>query len=284
MTPLVIYDFRVLSFMILGCVQKLPEPIQVAGLGTPELNKRVAYIKACWAMVLNRGPNAVDYQPHTTVVVDDNGGEVPYWRKQIDSNYKGNRKQKPDLFYSIAQIGLNYINSSNSIFHYLSVPGYEADDLAGAFVYIKRQHQSLPKANLKIAERPIWLYTVDSDWLQLVGNGVTWYNTGPWEPRVRGASEACQWAKKRLKVNINRPDEIVDTKMKQGDKSDNLPPNSPRYMIDLMNSHPKYHLRNNDQIWAQLNLILTDIMPNQNLFHYERAKYYIMSNGFQLPV
>jgi hypothetical protein len=284
MTPLMIYDFRVLSFLILGGVQKLPEPVQVSGLGTPEDNQRVAYIKACWAMVLNRGPNCIDYEPHTAVVVDDNGTNPPYWRRELFPAYKGNRGQKPDLFYSVAQIGLDYINSNSSPLHYLTVPGYEADDLAGALVYIKRQHQKLPDGDPAIANRPIGLYTVDSDWLQLVGNGVTWYNSGPWEPRVRGASEAIVWAKKRLKVSISRPEQIVDTKMKQGDKSDNLPPGSPRYMIDLMNSHPKYHLKNNEQIWRQLYLVLNDQIPNQTLSHFEKAKNFIMAKGYSLPV
>jgi hypothetical protein len=317
--PLVIYDYRVLCFLIYGTIEtntmltphelvlnRLASPkvlgltslanlsdseltnlanqltdIQADQLANHELTK---YINCCWAVVANRGPNAVPYEPHTAVIVDDNGGTIPYWRKQLYPQYKGNRKQKPDLVLSVGQLGLQYINQPNSPYSYFSVPGYEADDLAGAFVYIKRLNQQLPDGDPLVAERPLWLYTVDSDWLQLVGNQVTWFNSGPWEPRVRGHLEAIEWAQKRLKVNLRHPSQIVDTKMKQGDKSDNLPRNTPRYMIDLMTGHPKYHLRHNSQVWSQLKATYKLTAANQNLDHLEAAKKWIWSRGYRIPV
>lgn len=301
--PLVIYDYRVLCFLIMSTIDgnemQTAEELILNGHYSnkieelesnpalrPYLDREelVQYIKCCWAIVLNRGPNACPYQPHTAVVVDDDGKTTPYWRKQIFPTYKGNRSKKPELVLSVGQIGLQYVNAPKSTFHYFSCPGYEADDFAGAFVYLKRLNQKLPGGKPELGDREIWLYTVDSDWMQLVGDGVTWYNTGPWEPRIRGPIETAGWALKRLKVHISHPSQIVDTKMKQGDKSDNLPPNTPRYMIDLMVGHPEYHLRHNLPIWRQLELTLGSTEVNQNLIHWGTAKRWIMRRGYRLPV
>ena len=321
--PLVIYDFRVLCFLIYNTIEsttlynaaelvinrqvQLSEAVYhraevpflkpdelsdtslellAASLTPDEANfleqeELQKYARSCWAIVMNRGPNAVDYTPHVAVVVDDNGGTVPYWRKQLFPEYKGNRTQKPDLVLSVGQIGVQYVNKPGSPWLYYSVPGYEADDIAGALVYIKRTHQYF-NGQPHIANRDIWLYTVDSDWLQLVGKGVTWYNTGPWEPRVRGHAEALAWAFKRLKVTIKHPTQIVDTKMKQGDKSDNLPKGTPRHMIDLMVGHPKYHLKNNP-IWPELVSTFDYHTPNQVMAHYDAAKRWIYSRGYRMP-
>lgn len=338
-SPLVIYDFRVLAHMVFNAREALNKKstfqfaavAKVAEKAKPQLRalnslQQLSYLesntepeltnlwlqetkklyedypKIAWALMLNRGPNAVDYQPHTAIIVDDNGAQIPYWRKQLFPDYKGNRSQKPDSFYSVAQQGLLYATNPKSPFLYLTKPAYEADDLAGAMVKIKRLCQSylaqgqpsLLDYNLSpsneskvklIANRDIWLYTVDSDWLQLVGNGVTWYNTGPWEPRVRGPQEAIVWAKKRLKVDLQSPEQIVDTKMRQGDKSDNLPPGSPRYLIDLMNIHKDWELSTrHPDFYNQLWFVMTQTEPNQVMKHYQSARTWFLSNNIPMPV
>ena len=106
------------------------------------------YPKMAWAIIMNRGPNAVDYQTHTIIVVDDNGAVEPYWRKQLFEPYKANRKPKADQFYSVAQQGLSYITDPKSPYLYLTKPAYEADDLAGAMVKIKRLCQSYQNQQL----------------------------------------------------------------------------------------------------------------------------------------
>jgi hypothetical protein len=327
--PIVVYDFRVMAWLIYNAYERvefelvasqqlamatpgLPEtnPIKLLALlksnEHPKLTKqwmevelriRLQYIKAAWALVINRGPNAVSYQPHVAVVVDDNGIELPYWRKQLFSGYKSSRRQKPDKWRSVAQVGLDYVNHPKASFIYIQHPGYEADDFAGALVKIKRRCQSMLNQGglvleepdltkiLTIANRDIWLYTVDSDWLQLVGNGVTWYNSGPWEPRVRGPQEAIAWAKKRLKVDLTSPEQIVDTKMRQGDKSDDLPPNSPRYLIDLMNIHPNWEIHKvSPATYNKLWMALTTTEVNQNLCHLKKAKSWFASVGIPAPV
>jgi hypothetical protein len=334
--PIVIYDYRVLAHMIFNARESLvkngvfstsaavalsqsqPNIDQRLALNSlkfikflednedPELTKKwlqltnklyEAYPKVAWALMLNRGPNACEYVPHVAVIVDDNGADLPYWRKQMLPDYKAGRKQKTDSFFSVAQEGLNYATDPKSPLYYLSVPGYEADDLAGALVKIKRLCQSYigqyasQDSDLdmsmvsQIADRELWLYTVDSDWLQLVGRGVTWYNTGPWEPRIRGPQEAIAWAAKRLKVTIQSPEEIVDTKMAQGDKSDNLPKGTKRKFIDLMNIDPDWEISHrHPDVYQQLWFFLRQTEPNQVIPHYKKALSWFRQYQIQTPV
>jgi hypothetical protein len=251
--PLAILDFRVLSWKIYNAMQShWGKTIVDQNEGADE-KLLTTWVRASWATLINRGPAMLPRQGYTLVIADDNGAMIPYWRKTelAKANYpeyKGQRPQKTDRFLSVAQLGLEYIEKHG--YHYISVPAYEADDIAGAAVHCKRLAQAtvqcqdckIPAEIEKLAERPMLLYTVDTDWLQLVGNGVWWCNTGPWEPRVRGNKEAIEYTKKRLKATIGCAQEIVDVKMRQGDKSDNLPPGSPRWAIDLMNPLPKHHL------------------------------------------
>jgi 5'-3' exonuclease len=330
--PIVIYDFRVFAHMVYNARESLNKNSKFAVAAAiniaqslpnkpdnsleffqhlesnkdPELTSKwlkeshklyKLYPKMAWPIILNRGPNSVDFKPHVAVIVDDNSVEEPYWRKQLFPDYKGNRSPKPDQFFSVAQQGLQYATDPQSPFYYIQKAAYEADDFAGAFVKIKRLCQSLLSQNSQdsqdshpphvdlIAEREIWLYTVDSDWLQLVGNGVTWFNTGPWEPRVRGYLEAIGWAKKRLKVNIQSPEQIVDTKMVQGDKSDNLPKGSPRYLIDLMNIHQDWEIaKKHPNTYNQMWFILSQNEANQRLDHYKKARAWFIRNQLPTPV
>lgn len=272
---LVVTDYRVIVFKILGChnEQLIPEK---------DFEK---WVLASWANILNRGNDTAEWSPHTLVIVDDNNSpEHPYWRKELYPTYKGNRSEKPPFWKSIAQIGLEYVNQEKCPFHYLSKQGYEADDFAGALVAIKRQAQAFKAhgSNQVIADRQIDLFTVDSDWLQLVGDGVTWHNTGPWVPRIRNAQEAIEWTKKRLKADITHPSQIVDVKVAQGDKSDNLEKNCPRYLIDLINIHPEYNLLNHKDIRKQLYNILQDTKQNVNIDHLEKARDWCLSRGYPL--
>lgn len=116
-------------------------------------------------------------------------------------------------------------------------PGYEADDLAAALVMVNR---SLPEAD----RNQIILGTVDADWMGLVDVQTTWFCLHGWTPRVRnldnGAVSLNFWCQKRLKKTVDHPEEIWDLKTVQGDKSDNLPPNSPIEVISLV-APPEEH-------------------------------------------
>lgn len=268
--PLTIYDFNVISFKILYLLENVPDEFLID------------YIKCAWSYYLNRGSTCEDYRPHTAVVVDDNKFTQPYWRSLFLPSYKGTRKAKPARYFTVGDYGRRYIAKHQSI-HYFTLPGYEADDFAGTFVYAKRQHQRLPGGDPVIANREIILWTVDSDWLQLVGDGVVWHNTGPWEPRIKHAPEVLEWAYRRFKWVLKHPSEIVDYKMQYGDKSDNLPPGTDRFMIDLMNQHPKYHLAKNPVIWDRIQMVSRDVECNQNMVQYKTAIKWISQNGLPLP-
>lgn len=230
MLPLVIYDFKVLCHNVLHEIKDV-NPIN-----------QIDCIKAYWAYVFFRGPLRTKYFNHKTIVVDDGGTEdYPYWRKSIYPEYKAGRRPKSDLFYRIVEYGIQTIEKIN--IDYYNIPTFEADDLAGHMVKIKRLYQSFDP-NSPLANRIFYLLTVDSDWLQLTGEGVFWINTGPWEPILRGAPETIEWTKKRLKRDISHPQEIVAIKSIQGDKSDNLPPGCDPYLIDLVNPPAGYNLNN----------------------------------------
>lgn len=281
MVPIVIYDFRVLAFKVMHTMDSFHLRTILDNLGLPitapnydKLYK--SFARAAWGYLLNRGPLTTDYFPHIAVVVDDNSSDRQYWRKDYYPNYKANRKTKLPHYYDIVYIGLEYVNSIKNAIYYFNLPGYEADDFAGAFVHAKRLDQSLGLN--KVPE--IHLYTVDSDWLQLVGNGVLWHNTGPWTPLIRGHEEAILWTKKRLKADITHPQQIVDVKMRQGDKSDNLPPGSPRYLIDLINLHPEWMLWNrHPDTWSAIKHITIAGIVNSGLEDYHKSKEWLMKIG-----
>lgn len=243
MLPLVIYDFKVLCHNVLHETKGIDPRYQID------------CIKLYWAYLFFRGPIRTKFFTHKTVIVDDGGTEdFPYWRKSFNPDYKAGRRPKTDLFYRVVEYGLQVSEKLN--IDYYNIPAYEADDLAGHMVKIKRLHQSFDSSS-ELANRVFYLLTVDSDWLQLTGNGVYWINTGPWEPIVRGVPETIQWTKKRLKKDITHPQEIVAVKAIQGDKSDNLPPGCDPSLIDLVNPPKGYNL-NDHPVAYQMRQSLMD--------------------------
>lgn len=264
--PIVIYDFRVISWKIYDMIKDF--------YISDQLFNKVA--KALYAYILNRGPDMLDYFPHTGVVLDD---RKPYWRTNIVPHYKGYRKEKPLYLNQISCIGLEYVNNFYNNLHFIAHDGFEADDLAGAFVLLQRIYKKIDPSRV----RDIYLYTVDSDWMQLVSNqddSVIFCNTGPWEPRIRKRSEVLQWVKKRLKVDIERTEQIVDVKMEQGDKSDNLYPGTPRYLIDLYNPYikPMYFYK----LWDRIKFCYNETELDPNLDHLEKAKVWLKKKGINI--
>lgn len=254
--PLVIVDYRVLCHFIRGMVEQYPwvPSVDLARHG--------------FSYLLNSAPNLFPLFEAQIVIMDDFKTEYhPYWRKVLYPEYKGNRAPKTGLD-DIVAIGNEYIHSPKCPFPYFSSLGNEADDFAGAFCKFKHLHQD---------PRQIYLYTVDSDWLQLVDEGITWVDLGPYLPGVRGKVEAIEWTKKRLKRDIQHPREIVDVKMSQGDKSDNLPKGSPRYMIDLMGMPAKY----DPYCFAHLSIkqVFENPVSNRNLKHFQVSKTWFRNQG-----
>jgi 5'-3' exonuclease len=242
MINLVIYDFKVFVHKINNILVK-HEPL-IKSISKREgvlfLKKQEKVAKGLWLYYLNRGPDMLPSFTHIPLVVDD---VKPYWRSFYFPDYKGGRSEKTKEWYSTENIGLRYINSRG--FSYISRKHYEADDIAGSIVKMQKLAQITNPSNKDInilKNLHIYLYTVDSDWLQLTSDTVDWCNTGPWIPRLRGVEETKEWAKKRLKFDIRHPQDIVAIKSMKGDKSDNLPPGTKPYFIDLINTHKDHSL------------------------------------------
>jgi 5'-3' exonuclease len=163
--------------------------------------------------------------------------------------------------------------------------GYEADDIAASVVQLYRT-KAVPELNA----REIYLHTVDTDWLQLTGEGVLWVNTGPWAPRLRDHVAALAYIeKKSLKRThkklggIKHPHDIVKVKVIEGDKSDNLVAGyvDPR-MIDLLNPPAEFNLL------TQADKIKEIIQKfpqgdNRNLEHYSKSINFLLQMGLPFP-
>lgn len=317
--PLVIVDFRVQLWRILPLAQALfeqlgPDKIRKAtplsdwdilpqairklyeSMGPKNGREVHQYIKACWAILLSRGPDALSPSDYTVVVVDDNGASLgkPYWRVNALSahfgkdyeGYKAGRAAKTDEFNLVAQIGLDYIKKEG--LPYFTKPAYEADDWAGLMVYHRNAHLDFSKKLPPLAQREVLLYTVDTDWLQLAGRGVYWVNTGPWTPRVRGEIEACRYLVSKAKRStlremgpIKYANQIVRWKELEGDKADNLPPGSPRWSIDLIAQHPQFGLAYQRGISKYLKA-LNETKPNVKRSHVTESFNWIASRGYPL--
>lgn len=191
-----------------------------------------------WAILFTEGNPRNPYKfPFWSVGVMDS---KPYWRSVYYPEYKQGRPPKPYTLSVCLEYALKVAASFN--IPMLSYPGFEADDIAATLV--KYHRLSKYNSDLKSwnAISHIYLNTVDSDWIQLVSDVVTWVNTGPWEPIIRDTVTSLDWIKKRLKVSLQHPQDIVPIKCIQGDKSDNLPPGTLPYLIDLANPPSEYNL------------------------------------------
>lgn len=226
--PLEVIDFRVAIYNLLPTYKS----IRAAHPGTAR-----NWLTAAWAIYLNRGPTCQPYEPRTVVVADDS---PPYWRADYVANhyrdlgiegpaYKGGRPTKEPEWFEVEEAGKSYLTQPGSPFRWLRIPGYEADDLAGAIV---RATEGLG--------RRVYLHTVDTDWLGLVSERVTWFNMGPWTPRKRGPLEALRWAYKTWEIIALKPSDIWWLKQAYGDSSDNLLPGSPIEVISLLEPPSQY--------------------------------------------
>lgn len=300
-----IMDFRVYAWKI----QDLSP--MVKSLVTPEVYK--SWIRACWAILCNHGPLPLKHHAnYQVIVVDDDSQTKPYWRSQYLSDrgfprYKGNRPSaKPFGFNEIVQIGLEYVRNPSSALHYICVPGYEADDLAGLACQLVRNCQylgsrltsfsgkfepaSLSSGKLKLCEsqidtirkRKLALCTLDTDWLQLVTENITWYNTSHQEPRIRKPLEVTEYVKRRLGATISSPRDIASVKSTQGDRSDNLLPGSPIEVIDLLSPPREYRLIDTNTGLLMAN-ILGSPRANNRIDHLEKSANWIKSKGLPLP-
>ena len=282
MKPLVVIDFRVCVYHILYQYE------QIAVCRDQETAKK--WLRAAWAIVLNRGLTNLPYFSHSIAVVDDS---PPYWRSKYLSDrgfplYKGGRKEKTLGWYEVYNAGLSYLNSANCPFHYLSYEGFEADDIAAAIVRTQ-------------PTRTVFLHTIDTDWLGLVSEHedirnlenltlspqdkftCLWNNLDRWTPRLRGNQECIDYTQKRLKSVISSAREIWDVKSKKGDQADSLIKGSPLSVIDLLDPPPEH-----DLLTTEAKEEITEVAYSEDslsrLDHLQKASEWLNNEGFMIPM
>lgn len=196
------------------------------------------YVNSCdWLGQIQRG----NWNP---IWVLDRKRDGLYWRHEYLKNhsieYKAGRTTKPDHWYNILGALTSLLDIGGGPWKSLSVLGFEADDMASLLV------QSSPLGNYTT------MATIDTDWMGLIDEGlVDWYSIWDFQKygnaknfiRHRFNMETInEWAMQRLKKTFNKPTDLWDYKAKYGDKSDNLPSNSPIEVIDLVKVPAKYNL------------------------------------------
>jgi len=225
-------------------------------------------IVSFWLETLIGGPSYIKLGNFSPILVTDS---KPYWRNDYTESYKGDRPSKTETFNLVKETGLSLAKKLGV--PVLSLPRYEADDLAAAVVrFAQLAKQSKSDCDLGKFDHT-YLWTVDSDWIQMVSSEVTWLNSGPWEPLIRDIPGSLEWIKKRLKVSLDHPQDIVPIKCIHGDSSDNLPPGTKPFLIDLMNPHPDWNPLKSQSFCNHLYALkIEDISPH--LKRLEAAKLF----------
>lgn len=143
--------------------------------------------------------------------------------------YKGGRKEVGH-FQSLLRVVMKGCIQQHG-WSFLGVRGYEADDIAATLVHLNNGKDA------------VYLLTVDTDWLGLIGDNVTWFCTSGYAPRLRYNVQTLNiWAQHRLKTVFDSPSDLWVHKALYGDACDNLPPFSPIEVIDLLNPPDAYKL------------------------------------------
>lgn len=272
--PVVILDYRVVVYNLY---------YQYTILKNSKFSKKFLdnWLKTSWAIVVNRGPTALPYmENHRVIVVSDSS---PYWRsKYLESRgfpeYKGGRPDKTTEWYEVNSAGIAYLSGFKSPIDFIEVPGYEADDIAGALVRLN-------------PGRLIFLHTIDSDWMGLVDDGelkkgisleelsqrsgkidptTIWTSLREWSPRIRDEEGVRAHCLRRMGIEIDKPPELWLEKVQQGDKSDNLIPGSPIEVIDLLNPPEEFDLLNHP-IRSFLEETINNPYPNTSKEHIKKS-------------
>lgn len=261
------------SSVVIYDIEKLMEPYRDLPQERMDniLMARLFYINSCdWLNIYKKG----DFYP---IWLFDCPIRGKYWRhsylKNTGIKYKHSRKSKTDYWWHIKSYLLKTIN--NYGWKSLGVRGYEADDIASLMVRVINNSDH------------ITLGTIDTDWLGMVSDNTDWFSLFDysWLPRVKefiryrgNISDINKWAKKALKIKSDFlvPSDIWSHKSKKGDRSDNLPPNSPIEVINLFNPPPKFDL-------LSKGLKLDNIMDSSACYGGgSKASDYLLSVGAKL--
>lgn len=180
-----------------------------------------------------------------------------YWRHTYFKGYKSGRKEKTPGLITTRSLIIACWQSYG--LPYLSQPGFEADDFAGAWVQ-----------TMGTDER-VGLVSIDGDWAQLVTEQVMWMDVFPPSRRSRVSQkksvlgpldvlERFNDQKEYQKYPITCPGDIVNHKHRFGDPSDKIPKDHyvPIGIIDLMNP---LHTPEMDAVLSIRGGAVPDILP-----------------------
>lgn len=235
LNPLVVIDCRVQVFLIMSKITAFKKHYATLEdpeyeIDSPDYDQLIkSLILAHWLTTLN-DPMPWLVRPsegYTVIVVDDyKDKRGKYWRSKYVSEYKETRdhSQRTDLYYQILDELKLLIANPKCKIPMLREEGFEADDFAGA---LWREWNRLP------FKRDVFFLTVDSDWKQLVGENSYFANAKPCEFRLQSYYEVLRdyFDKGQIMQSCAA---ISEFKALYGDSSDNLPPGSPRGVIDLV--------------------------------------------------
>lgn len=242
-------------------------------------HQKDSYIKAIdtqllWLLSCQYLEGLIDLSKVIPVIVNDQkNSKHQYWRhdylKQSEENkiaYKAGRKLPNNDFKRAKRLAKERtLLPAFSHIPSFSVKNYEADDLAATLVHLNRYE-------LNNAFN-ILLVTVDSDWLGLIDDHTSWFCMHGYKPRVRSSlAQLNHWAKsnRNLLTTFSEPTELWEYKSKLGDKSDNLPANSPIEVINLLNPPDTYKLWLSDNI-SPIRGFLNACLDQESLdFFYSR--------------
>jgi hypothetical protein len=247
MKPLVILDTSVVTHHVINLTRDKSGQV-INKLNNADRDERLRrgyalYNSLFWFV----GANAEDFD----ILWVGDSKEEKYWRTKAVRDWLDSLDPEDPILVKRKGTRLGYKGNRNTCTYAqwvhkrmmqfvkpLAIPSYEADDIAAAIIKLEK-------------ERPIILCTVDSDWLQMVDERVSWCCLTGFNPAFRDVNAAQQWfnAKMEKESKKNQPQidtndlrQIVKWKSLVGDKSDNLPAGTPEEFIDLFNPPEDYKL------------------------------------------
>lgn len=140
---------------------------------------------------------------HIAVVFDSPGKN---FRHDLYPEYKANRQETPETIRASVPVIKSLIEAFN--IPVISMPGYEADDIAGTMAKQAEKH-----------DFTTYLMTPDKDYGQLVSPSVFMYkpNRSGNGEEILGVKEICE------RYGIEAPQQVIDILAIWGDASDNVP-------------------------------------------------------------
>ena len=181
----------------------------------------------------------------------------PYWRVDYEPEYKAHRKKyKTEAEEQEQKMIRGFVNNWTQLLieecGAIAIPRYEADDIASAIIRLWHWNDTGRIDH-------VFISSVDTDWLAMSSEKVTWLNCAYHMPRVRGLNESYEWLMSKWKKQSKKrqrwweipdyqnfsPTDIWQWKSVVGDKADGLKPGSDIRLIDLFNPHENWDLAKN---------------------------------------